>query len=210
MTTPTTGDKALSYVPQIMAACAKVIDQTKGSLTYAIQAGELLNSAKAALPKRVGWERWLGQNLPDIPPRTANLYMRLATHKTQIDRQRVAAAIEDGSLSIRAAAKFIPQSETAKAAAEKRKATLAANKAAEASKTIEGKLQDLAVDDVYSALKNSMAVDDLLELGHMILDRNERNDSVDIPAELDRRPTALPASPPPASSKPAEQRRTIE
>jgi len=192
MTTPTTGgDKALFYVPQIMAACAKVTDATKGSLTYAIQAGELLISAKAALPKRVGWERWLGQNLPDIPPRTANLYMRLATHKTQIDRQRVAAAIEDGGLSIRAAAKLIPPSPTAQAAAAKRKATAAANKAVETAKTIEGQLQELDVDDVYSALKNSMAVDDLLALGHMILKGN---------GELDR-----PLSPS-APTAPSERR----
>ena len=36
----------LSYVPKIMEAYDKAANATKGSLTYAIEAGELLNSAK--------------------------------------------------------------------------------------------------------------------------------------------------------------------
>ena len=32
MTTPTTGDRALSYVPKIIAAYDKAINSTKGSL----------------------------------------------------------------------------------------------------------------------------------------------------------------------------------
>ena len=56
MTTPTlTEDKALSYVPKIIAAYDKAANASKGSLSYAIEAGELLNSAKEALPKKGGW-----------------------------------------------------------------------------------------------------------------------------------------------------------
>jgi hypothetical protein len=188
----TTGDnKAL--VSQINAAHEKATNATKGSLAAAIEAGDLLNSAKDALPKKGGWLRWLGHNLPNIPERTATLYMKLAAHKNVIDRQRVAGAIEEGGLSIRAAAKFIPKSATAIAAAEKRKATLAATKALTAEKQIEDLLRDLDVDEVYTALKNTMAVGDMLELGRMILDRNEKGDS--IPPELDRRATQQPTAP---------------
>jgi hypothetical protein len=187
MTTPTPiGDNALSYVPKIIAAYDKAINSTKGSLDYAIEAGELLNSAKEALPKKGGWLRWLGSNLPNIPERTASLYMRLAENKAVIDQQRVADAIREGGLSIRAAAKFIPQSAKAKAAAAKRKATLAEKKSVAAAKTIDDLLQDLAVDEVYTALKNTHEVGYLAELAQMIIEGNKR------PAPDDRRsaPTA--------------------
>ena len=176
VTTPTTGDRALSYVPKIIAAYDKVISATKGSLDYAIEAGELLNSAKDALPKKGEWLRWLGHNLPNIPQTTASLYMRLAENKDVIDKQRVASAIDEGRLSIRAAAKLIPPSATAKAAAATRAATKAANKAVAAAKQIEDLLQDLAVDEVYTALRNTNEVGYLLELAHMILEGNERRD----------------------------------
>jgi hypothetical protein len=191
VTTPTpTGDRALAYVPKIIAACDKVANATKGSLDYAIEAGDLLNSAKDALPKKGGWLRWLGHNLPDIPQTTASLYMRLAENKAVIDKQRVASAIDEGKLSIRAAAKLIPPTATAIAAAAKRAATLAANKSVAADKQIEDLLSDLAVDEVYTALKNTHEVGYLLELAHMILDGNERRAT----PEPDRRPLA-PAAP---------------
>ena len=60
--------------------------------------------------------------------------MRLAENKNVIDKQRVASAIDEGKLSIRAAAKLIPPSATAKAAAATRAATKAANKALAAAK----------------------------------------------------------------------------
>ena len=79
----------LSYVPQIMAAYEKVISNTKGSLIYATEAGELLNSAKKAIAKKGEWLRWLGHNLLAIPQTTASLYMRLAENKEVIDKQRL-------------------------------------------------------------------------------------------------------------------------
>jgi hypothetical protein len=188
----TTGDKALSYVPKIIAAYNNATNASKGSLSFAIEAGELLNSAKEALPKKGGWLRWLGHHLPNIPQTTASLYMRLAENKNVIDKQRVANAIDEGGLSIRAAAKFIPPSAKAKAAAEKRKATLADRKAVAAANQIEDLLRDLVVDEVYTALKNTKSVEDLLELAHMIREGNERRP---ISPELDR--------PVPPSSEPA-------
>jgi len=183
-------------VPKTIAAYDKVTNATKGSLAHAIEAGELLNSAKDALPKKGEWLRWLGHNLPTIPQTTASLYKRLAENKNVIDQQRVANAIDAGGLSIRAAAKFIPQSATATAAAEKRKATLAATKAVATEKQIEELLRDLAIDEVYTALRNTYDVGYLLQLAHMILERNERSDSLRIPRELDR----LPPSPAPVSA----------
>jgi len=107
VTTPTTGDQALSDVPKIMTAYDKVISASRGSLDYAIEAGDLLNSAKNSLAKKGEWLRWLGHNLPNIPQTTASLYMRLAENKNVINKQRVANAIDEGKLSIRAAAKLI-------------------------------------------------------------------------------------------------------
>jgi hypothetical protein len=179
----TTGDKAL--VQQIISAHEKAINATRGSLAHAIEAGEFLNLAKEALPKKGRWLRWLEHNLPDIPQTTASLYMRLAENRNVIDKQRVASAIEEGKLSIRAAARLIPPSARAKEAAAKRAATAEANKAVAAAKQIEDLLQDLAVDEVYTALKNTMSVEYLLELAHMILERNEKSDSPR--TELDRR-----------------------
>ena len=133
----------------------KVISNTKGSLIYATEAGELLNSAKKAIAKKGEWLRWLGHNLPAIPQTTASLYMRLAENKEVIDKQRVANAIDEGALSIRAAAKFIAPSATAKAAAARRASTLAEKKAVAAANQIEDLLRDLAVDEVYTALKST-------------------------------------------------------
>ena len=167
----------LSYVPQIMAAYEKVISNTKGSLIYATEAGELLNSAKEAIAKKGEWLRWLGHNLPAIPQTTASLYMRLAENKEVIDKQRVASAIDEGELSIRAAAKFIAPSAAAKAAAARRASTLAEKKAVAAANQIEDLLRDLAVDEVYTALKSTHDVGYLLELGQMILEGNEEKRS---------------------------------
>jgi hypothetical protein len=175
------GDKALSYVQRIIAAYEKATNATKGSLAHAIEAGELLNSAKEALPKKGEWLRWLGHNLPNIPQTTASLYMRLAENKNVIDKQRVASAIDQGGLSIRAAAKFIPSSAKAIEAAATRAATKAAKKAVAAANQVEDLLRDLAVDEVYTALKNTMSVEYLLELAHMILERNEKSDGLRIP-----------------------------
>ena len=102
--------------------------------------------------------------------------MRLAENKAVIDKQRVANAIREGGLSIRAAAKFIPQSAKSKAAAAKRAATMAEKKSVTAAKTIEDLLQDLAVDEVYTALKNTHDVEYLLQLAHMIREGNEKRD----------------------------------
>jgi len=202
MPDPTTGDAAL--VSKIIAACQQVTDASNGSLRHAIEAGELLNSAKQALPKKAGWLRWLGSNLPTIPQTTASLYMRLAKNKDVIDKQRVASAIDEGKLSIRAAAKLIPPDEKQKAAAAKRKETAEANKANAAANQLEDLLQDLAVDEVYTALKNTQPVDYLLELAQLIRQGNEKRDGPNIPSKLP--PSPQPPSPPPTSLKPVERR----
>ena len=115
--------------------------------------------------------------------------MRLAENKAVIDQQRVADAIREGGLSIRAAAKLIPPSAKSKAAAAKRKATLAEKKSVEASNQIEDVLRDLAADEVYTALRNTHDVEYLLQLAHMIREGNERK----VP-EQDRRSVAPDAS----------------
>src|SRR5262249_1005295 len=143
-------------------------------------------------------------NLPTIPQTTASLYMRLAKNKSLIDKQRVANAIDEGKLSCRAAAKLIPPSEEAKAAAAKRKETREANKALADANQLEDLLQALAVDEVYTALKNTQPVDYLLELAQLIRQGNEKRDGLNIPTNLP--PSPQPPSPPPTSLKPVERR----
>src|SRR5262249_37005157 len=125
------------------------------------------------------------------------LYMRLAEHKNAIDKQRVASYIDEGKLSIRAAAKLIPQTETQQAAAAKRKATAASNKATKAAVQFEDLLRGLEPEEVYTALKSTHPSDYLLALANMIL---KGRDGLNIPPELDRR------SSPSASTAPADRR----
>jgi hypothetical protein len=61
------------------------------SLGRAMDAGELLLEAKAAVPHG-GWLRWLRENCADMSERTAQTYMRLARNKARVDIKSAGAA----------------------------------------------------------------------------------------------------------------------
>jgi hypothetical protein len=149
-------DKALTLVPEIITEHRAVVDASqsgyKNSLQHAIKAGELLNQAREAIKK--GWLAWLEEQCPDIPQTTANLYMRLATNKTKIDKQRALLMADEGSLSIREAAKLIPKDPAAAKAAAARKVARDAAKAAAAKQV---------AADAEAAKRSPNAIQELLE-----------------------------------------------
>ena len=55
MTTPTTGDRLYPTYPRSSLRTIRLPTLPKALSTYAIEAGELLNSAKDALPKKGEW-----------------------------------------------------------------------------------------------------------------------------------------------------------
>jgi hypothetical protein len=80
-------DNALSFVGQIMTAYKAIMKAEGGALAHAIECGKYLALAKenveAAKPKRK-WGAWLEEHCPDIHRNTAALYMRLADNAEEI------------------------------------------------------------------------------------------------------------------------------
>ena len=129
-------DKALTFVPQILAAHQAYIDAQKGTLDHAFKAGDLLNRAKETVVadnggKKGTWEDWRGRNLKGIPQTTASMCMRLATNEPEIRKQqRVATnSAGEGKWTIRAALKLIPKTQKELDRAAKAKATREGKKA---------------------------------------------------------------------------------
>jgi hypothetical protein len=129
-------DKALTFAAQINELHQEIIKGFhKGTLEYAIKAGDLLILAKENVKaKKEKWTEWREQNCPDIPQTTASMYMRLAENKAIYkNQQRVATNLAaGGDLSLRAALKLIPRTPDQVASAEKAKAAREANKVAAA------------------------------------------------------------------------------
>jgi hypothetical protein len=102
-------DKCLTLIGPIMTAHRKVIEHQRGSLKYAIECGKYLNTAKDTVKaeKSGRWIKWLTNNCPDLPERTARLYMRLAKNEDKLDQEAINGAVIEGALSIRRAAELI-------------------------------------------------------------------------------------------------------
>ena len=155
-------DKALSLVPQILAAHQEAVTLGKKSLDAAIKCGELLLKAKEAVAHG-DWAEWLEKNCPDIKPRTARTYMQLADpeNKEKLDDAERSRGADLGVGAARAAlAKPKTEAEKAQAKAQakareaiKEAAIKEAIKAASAS--IEDQLRDLAPDEVLKALEDA-------------------------------------------------------
>src|SRR5262245_56086983 len=84
----------------------QVIEASGAGLGHAIAAGVALRACKDAVGHGQ-WEKWLGENCPDVSLETARLYMRLASKAPEIEK----AAEQNGNavadLSIRGARKLI-------------------------------------------------------------------------------------------------------
>jgi hypothetical protein len=99
---------------------AAIADQRSG-LEHAIECGVMLKAAK----DKVGhgdWESWLVRNCPDIAPRTASHYMRLANKGDELEQaaQQNGKALAD--LSATAANKLLARPLTAEQKTQREKA----------------------------------------------------------------------------------------
>jgi Protein of unknown function (DUF3102) len=171
-------DKPSSLAEQINVAHREVVKAfAKGSLDYAIKAGELLILAKENVKAEKGkWLTWLAENCPNIPQTTASLYMRLAANKEVFrNQQRVANLAAQGDLSLRKALTLIPktpeQQEKAAAAAKLRqenKAAAATKSASKSSTTIGDLLPNTAPDELFIAVRHAWDEDDLAKLANLL------------------------------------------
>jgi Protein of unknown function (DUF3102) len=84
ITTPV-ADPLADLAMRIRAAHTEVVASTKNVIQRALACGELLNEAKAKKTKHGEWLPWLRANCPDISERTAQVYMKLARHKAQVE-----------------------------------------------------------------------------------------------------------------------------
>jgi hypothetical protein len=110
--TPTPApDKCLSLIKPIMTAHQNVMEAQRGSLKYAIECGKLLRTAKETVnsEKAGSWMTWFKTNCPDLPGRTARLYMQLAKNENMLDQAAINEAVVGGALSIRRAAELITE-----------------------------------------------------------------------------------------------------
>jgi hypothetical protein len=172
-------DKALSLVPQILAAHQEAVTIGKKSLEAAVKCGELLLKAKEAVAHG-DWSDWLGKNCPDIKPRTARTYMQLADpgNKEKLDDAKRSRGADLGVGAARAALAK-PKTEEEKAQAKaKANATKAIKEAAikeaikAASASIEDQLRDLAPDEVLKALEDAdWETEKLAELADLLTAR---------------------------------------
>jgi hypothetical protein len=99
-----------------------VVTSSQSGLEHAIECGEMLRTAKDKVGHG-GWENWLADNCPDISPRTASRYMRLAKNGDELEK----AAEQNGhalaDFSATAANRLLqkPKNEAEKAAARAEK-----------------------------------------------------------------------------------------
>ena len=192
-----------SLIPQIKEAYRKAVEASKGTLEYAIKCGDLLNLAKEGMQDKA-WLSWLRDNFPEIPQTTASLYMRLAKHKELFDKQRVASQAADGLMSIRSAAKLIPQTEAGRKAAETRAKAKAEREAVAAKQSTASRasfdlpelLAGSAPDEVVEALRQAKwerdAVERLVSLLTTML--SGRPATTDVPQPSVRRAVAQPTA----------------
>ena len=108
----------------IIDANKAVVASGKNGLEHAIECGEMLKAAK----EKVGhgnWEPWLLNNCPDIKPRTASYYMRLAGKADELEKIAEQNGNTVADLSTRAAKRLLAEPKTpsqiAAAKAEKEK-----------------------------------------------------------------------------------------
>jgi hypothetical protein len=62
-----------------------VVTSSQSGLEHALECGEMLRTAKEKIGHG-GWENWLADNCPDISPRTASRYMRLAKNGDELEK----------------------------------------------------------------------------------------------------------------------------
>jgi hypothetical protein len=140
---------------QINEAHTEVLKGLKGSLEWAIKAGEVLILAKEnAKAEKKAWGAWLDENCPAIAPRTDRLYRQLAEHKAEIEEWQRVATFE--RMSLREAIAAIKDEDPPPKRKKKRKK----------KSTLEAMLADLAPDEVFKAVRDEWEVAEVSQLGN--------------------------------------------
>jgi hypothetical protein len=183
-----TPDKCLTLIEPIMTAHRNAIAAQRGSLKYAIECGKHLNTAKETVKaeKSGRWIKWLTNNCPDLPERTARLYMRLARNENKLDQEAINGAVIEGALSIRRAAELI----TGEAADDDDDddddiddsddddkdeindnadgPSVSSSSSGQSSPDLEDLLKVSAPDEVFKVLKSSWSEEQLNDLANLI------------------------------------------
>src|SRR5262249_42970387 len=176
-------DDALSFVGQIMTAYKAIMKAEGSALERAIECGKYLALAKEnveeARPKRK-WSAWLTEHCPDIHQNTAALYMRLADPEN-------AAAIADCK-SIREADMALrkPRDGSCNSATDADDQTADSDsdeseesddagdnsqrvvKPGGASPDLKATFQNIAVDELYTALTQAWDQDHIRDLANRL------------------------------------------
>jgi hypothetical protein len=173
-------DNALSFVGQIMTAYKAVMKAEGSALEHAIECGKFLALAKenveAAKPKRK-WSAWLAEHCPDIHRNTAALYMRLADPENA-DAIADCASIREADMKLREPRKpkpgecgyespDSPDEESDDEANDADDAQRVVQRGA--SPDLKAYFQNVAVDEVYTALTQAWDREHLRELSNRLL-----------------------------------------
>jgi hypothetical protein len=206
-----------SLAEQINEAHKEIVKSFTGSLEHAINAGEWLTIVQDNLKAEranIKWKDWLKDHCPDIKQRTANLYKQLAQHKHLFKKTGNSVASltrDDHDLSLRDALKLIPPDPKRVAARAKAKAAMEANKAAEVAKaaeaakaavvqepaahgpTIEDMLDNMAPDELFTAVKARWDADQVKKLAMLLADhmrslkQTDHDATPKTPVQIERR-----------------------
>jgi hypothetical protein len=196
----------------INAELKLILEATEASAQHAITAGQILKACKDS-NGHGEWEKWLGDNCPDISTRTASYYMRLAKHEDEVEeilkedgnRQRIA------DLSASAMHALIPKKSKSNSTEKKSGKKAAVQQEAEPKPKkdeIKAVLEWAAEDDLLFVMKIVWDDDRIKKLGDFIAVHLEARakaeaereaeaaaeDPFAIPAQLVRRPLQQPAT----------------
>jgi hypothetical protein len=150
---------AASFIDQIKSEYAEVAAAEGNALPHAIKCGEFLTLAKENLKAEKGgsWRDWLSTNCPEIAPETANLYRRLAEHKSKLR----------GAKSINAARKLLPKNPNRRGATTTPAAAIEPEQT-KPTDSLRGLATDLAPDEVCLILVEVWEDDQLAHLAKLI------------------------------------------
>jgi hypothetical protein len=156
----------------INAELKLILEATEASAQHAITAGQILKACKDSVGHGE-WEKWLGDNCPDISTRTASYYMRLAKHEDEVEeilkedgnRQRIA------DLSASAMHALIPKKSKSNSAEKKSGEKAAVQQEAEPKPkkdVIKELLQWVAEDELLFVMTVEWDDDRITKLGDLI------------------------------------------
>jgi hypothetical protein len=159
-------DSALSFVGQIKTEHKAVLKADGEALKHAIECGKYLNLAKENVVAAKGkWGKWREENIPEISQQTASLYMRLAENEESIAE---CTSIRGADVALRLLNAPADPSGASDADGGDEATDNETNNAllvrTPASADLTTTLQNVDVDEVYSALTSTWERDQLRTL----------------------------------------------